>query len=121
MTPGNLTDGEKRVFDLVARRFISVFWPECTFSTTTVLGKAASVEFKVSGKEILKPGWRVLYANDKPEKDSRESDDEKTLPSFTVGENGPHTPELAEKWTQALERRLSDAEFRGKSQASGIV
>ena len=101
VTPGNLTDGEKRVFDLVARRFISVFWPECTFSTTTVLGKAASVEFKVSGKEILKPGWRVLYANDKPEKDSRESDDEKTLPSFTVGEKGPHTPELAEKWTQA--------------------
>ena len=101
VTPGNLTDGEKRVFDLVARRFISVFWPECTFSTTTVLGKAAPVEFKVSGKEILKPGWRVLYANDKAEKDSRESDDEKTLPSFTVGENGPHTPELAEKWTQA--------------------
>lgn len=97
----NLTENEKKVFDMVARRFISVFWPECRFSTTTVTGKASDTEFKVSGKEILEPGWRTLYENDKTDKaDEKEDDEERTLPSFVNGESGPHTPELAEKWTQ---------------------
>lgn len=97
----NLTENEKKVFDMVARRFISVFWPECRFSTTTVTGKASDTEFKVSGKEILEPGWRTLYENDKTDKaDEKEEDEERTLPSFVNGESGPHTPELAEKWTQ---------------------
>lgn len=98
--PTALTDGEKRVFDMVTRRFISVFWPECTFSTTTVIGKSGDVEFKVTGKEILSPGWRTLYANDRQEKEDKDNDEEKTLPSFTVSESGPHVPELNEKWTQ---------------------
>ena len=98
----NLTDLEKHVYDLVARRFISVFYPDCKFSTTTVLGKVDDVEFKVSGKQILDPGWRVLYAKDTQANDNeniKEQDEERTLPAFTKGESGAHTPTLTEKWT----------------------
>ena len=91
-----LTDMERNVYDLIARRFIAVFYPDCKFSTTTVLGKVEDVEFKVSGKEILSPGWRDVYAQ--PDEDKK-GDEERTLPSFTKGETGPHTPTLSEKWT----------------------
>lgn len=98
----NLTDLEQHVYDLVARRFISVFYPDCKFSTTTVMGKVDDVEFKVSGKQINAPGWRVLYAKDAQPVDSddkKNQDEERTLPAFTKGESGPHTPTLTEKWT----------------------
>lgn len=98
----NLTDLEQHVYDLVARRFISVFYPDCKFSTTTVMGKVDDVEFKVSGKQISDPGWRVLYAKDAQQVDSddkKNQDEERTLPAFTKGESGPHTPTLTEKWT----------------------
>lgn len=98
----NLTDLEQHVYDLVARRFISVFYPDCKFSTTTVMGKVDDVEFKVSGKQINDPGWRVLYAKDAQQVDSddkKNQDEERTLPAFTKGESGPHTPTLTEKWT----------------------
>ncbi len=97
--PANgLTDTERNVFDLIARRFIANFYPECKISTTTVLGEAGKVEFKVNGKQILEPGWRVVF--DKPKADNeKESDEERTLPIFTQGESGPHEPNLAEKWT----------------------
>lgn len=98
----NLTDLEQHVYDLVARRFISVFYPDCKFSTTTVMGKVDDVEFKVSGKQINDPGWRVLYAKDAQPVDSddkKNQDEERTLPAFTKGESGPHTPTLTEKWT----------------------
>lgn len=98
----NLTDLEQHVYDLVARRFISVFYPGCKFSTTTVMGKVDDVEFKVSGKQINDPGWRVLYAKDAQPVDSddkKNQDEERTLPAFTKGESGPHTPTLTEKWT----------------------
>lgn len=98
----NLTDLEQHVYDLVARRFISVFYPDCKFSTTTVMGKVDDVEFKVSGKQISDPGWRVLYAKDAQPVDSddkKNQDEERTLPAFTKGESGPHTPTLTEKWT----------------------
>lgn len=98
----NLTDLEQHVYDLVARRFISVFYPDCKFSTTTVMGKVDDVEFKVSGKQICDPGWRVLYAKDAQQVDSddkKNQDEERTLPAFTKGESGPHTPTLTEKWT----------------------
>ena len=62
----NLTDMEKKVFDLVARRFIAVFYPDCKFSTTTIIGEAEQIEFKASGKQILEPGWRVIFAKDTP-------------------------------------------------------
>ncbi len=96
--PQGLTDLEKRVYDLVARHFIAVFYPDCKFSTTTVLGESAGVKFKVTGKEITEPGWRVVFAGEQNEE--KEGDKEKLLPSFTVGESGPHTPALAQKFTQ---------------------
>ena len=117
--PQGLSDAEQHVFDLIARRFIGAFYPECKFSTTTVLGRTSpdlseggesltdTVEFKATGKEILDPGWRALYA-----KDPKEADDEvparpspplegsgEVLPTFVKGETGPHTPTLTEKMT----------------------
>ena len=98
----SLTDLERNVYDLIARRFISVFYPDCKFSTTTATGRVDEVDFKVSGKQILDPGWRVLYAKDVPQDDNDSSklqDEERTLPAFTKGESGPHKPTLTEKWT----------------------
>lgn len=110
-----LSDMERNVYDLIARRFIAVFYPDCKFSTTTVLGKVEDVEFKVSGKEILESGWRTIYAqqqtstpqpnntqplNSQPSSDDDDKrDEERTLPTFVKGESGPHTPTLTEKWT----------------------
>jgi len=128
--PQNLSDAEQKVFDLVARRFIAVFLPDCKFSTTTVLGEVngenETVEFKVTGKEILDPGWRVVQGDRNQETgdrsqesgdrrqetgDSRNAEDEsnlqttdssapeRTLPTFVKGESGDHKPTLTEKWT----------------------
>ena len=128
--PTGLTDMEANVYDLIAKRFISVFYPDCKFSTTTVLGevinedgpKPEKIEFKVSGKEILEPGWRVVYAKDAKNADDDDADnasgndggnagdgngngakkevvEERTLPSFVKGESGEHQPTLTEKWT----------------------
>jgi DNA topoisomerase-3 len=94
--PINLTVDEKKVFDLVARRFIANFYPTCETSTTTVLGEVKKIEFKVSGKQILKPGWRVVFEKNG---DEEKNDEEKTLPLFTKGEHGAHLPELSEKET----------------------
>lgn len=110
-----LSDMERNVYDLIARRFIAVFYPDCKFATTTVLGKVEDVEFKVSGKEILEPGWRTIYTqqqtstpqpnNPQPlnsqssSEDDDKQDEERTLPTFVKGESGPHTPTLTEKWT----------------------
>ena len=94
-----LTDLEQNVYDLICRRFIAVFYPDCEFSTTTVLGKVEDVEFKVSGKEILKPGWRVVYGDHVHEEDDKKGDEERTLPAFVKGETGPHKPTLTEKQT----------------------
>ena len=97
-----LTDIEQNVFDLIARRFIAVFYPDCRFSTTTVQGKVEDVTFKVSGKEILDPGWRKVYgkeAKQQTDDEARKSDEERVLPQFTVGESGPHEPTLTEKHT----------------------
>ncbi len=100
----NLTDMEQRVYDLVARRFIAVFYPDCKFSVTTVTGEAGQTGFKASGKQIADSGWRVIFSkgNDPAYSDEqdRSSDDERTLPAFVKGESGPHIPELDEKWTQ---------------------
>ena len=96
--PQNLTDMERRVFDLIARRFIAVFYPDCKVSTTTVLGEVDKIEFKVTGKQILEPGWRVVFAKEQVEE--KEGDEERVLPVFVKGESGPHVPDLNEKWTQ---------------------
>lgn len=102
--PIGLSDSEKKVFDLVARRFIAAFYPECKVATTTVLGEAAEVEFKVTGKQILEPGWRLVFVkednnSESADTESKTEDEEKTLPLFVKGENGLHEPSLAEKWT----------------------
>ena len=101
VTPKGLTDMEQKVFNLVALRFIAVFYPDCKFSTTTVLGEVDKIEFKVSGKEIFEPGWRVvnLKLKEEIETDEKKDDEERTLPTFKKGESGPHTPTLTEKWT----------------------
>lgn len=109
--PVNLSDMEKRVFDLIARRFIAVFYPDCRVATTTVQGEADSIEFKTSGKQILEPGWRVVFQSPaqttqtsapatEEKEDEKTSDEERVLPSFTKGESGPHQPALYERWTQ---------------------
>ena len=96
----NLTDQERKVYDLVARRFIAAFYPDCDIATTTVLGKVEDIEFKVTGKQILKPGWRVVFGTEQKDSETESADEEKVLPAFTVGEYGPHNPVLGEKWTQ---------------------
>jgi DNA topoisomerase-3 len=102
--PQGLSDAEQKVFDLVARRFIGVFLPDCKFSTTTVLGEVDDIEFKVTGKEILEPGWRVVRdkfseTSENSENSESSEKEEKTLPTFIKGETGDHQPTLTEKWT----------------------
>lgn len=96
--PQNLSEMERKVFDLVARRFIAIFYPDCKISTTTVLGEVDKIEFKVTGKQILSPGWRVVFT--KEQNEDKTNDDEAVLPHFVKGESGPHVPDLNEKWTQ---------------------
>lgn len=117
---GDMTLNEKKVFDLIARRFIAVFYPDCKISTTTVTGrveteelsekgkaKKGKLEFKTTGRQILEQGWRDVFAWGHATKEivtdddgNRKDEDEKTLPDFVKGERGPHTPTLTEKWTQ---------------------
>lgn len=100
----NLTDMERNVYDLVARRFIAVFYPDCLFDTTTVIGEADKIEFKTSGKVIKSPGWKVIFqqviAQEEHNEENTEKEEEHTLPAFVKGESGPHSPMLNEKWTQ---------------------
>lgn len=100
--PMGLSNMEENVFDLIARRFIAVFYDDCKFATTTVLGKVKEIEFKVSGKEILEPGWRDVYAknqNEDDDADEKTTEEERTLPTFVKGESGEHIPTLTEKQT----------------------
>lgn len=97
-SPKTLMGDEKLMYHLIALRFIAAFYPDCEFSTTTVLAKVNDVEFKTTGKIITKAGWRELYKNDKEEE--KKDDDDKILPDFTEGESGPHEPSLLKKQTQ---------------------
>ena len=94
-----LSDNEMKVYDLVARRFIAAFYPDCEISTTTVLGKVEKVEFKVTGKQILKPGWRVVFGAEAKDEEANPQEENAVLPDFTKGESGPHQPILKETWT----------------------
>lgn len=133
VNPSGLTDMERNVYDLVTRRFIAAFYPDCVFLRTTVKGTADDVEFKVSGKQIKNPGWRVVIA-DADKKEGEENDDV-VLPEFVEGESGPHIPQLAEKWTQppkqyteatllrAMEtagKQVDDEELRDAMKENGI-
>lgn len=101
VVPSGLTDMEQKVYDLIARRFVAAFYPDCLFSTTTVNGEVDNVGFKASGKEILQPGWRDVYSKEEqtvyesPKADA----EEKTLPTFVKGESGEHQPTLTQKMT----------------------
>ena len=120
IVPQNLTDMQRKVYDLIARRFIAVFYPDCKFAQTTVMGevkgtspnpseggeKEKPIEFKVTGRTILDPGWRAVYAKDAktededtPPSEGTGEVTERTLPAFKKGESGPHTPTLTEKMT----------------------
>lgn len=127
----NLTTEERKVYDLVARRFIAAFYPDCLIANTTVLGEVNQIEFKATGKQILSPGWRIVFGKEEENSDENES----TLPAFTKGETGPHTPSLAEKWTQppklyteatllrAMEtagKQVEDEELRDALKENGI-
>lgn len=98
-----MSENERKVYDLIARRFIAAFYPNCKVSTTTVLGEASKIEFKVTGKQILEPGWRVVFdkslLNNSSDDENNNKDEDNILPSFEKGESGTHTPELTEKWT----------------------
>ena len=130
---------EKRVYDMVARRFIAVFYPDCKFSTTTVLGEVEKVEFKATGKQILEEGWRTVFGGKSESSENSEnaenSDKEQTLPAFEKGEHGPHEPSLTEKQTtppkpyteatllRAMEtagKTVEDEELRDALKANGI-
>lgn len=104
-----MTESERKVYDLVVRHFIANFYPECKISTTTVLGDVNGVEFKVTGKRIIEPGWRAVFeygvgskeqgASKEVVDDEKEETNEKVLPKFVKGERGEHTPDLAQKQT----------------------
>jgi len=89
IVPSGITPAEQQIYDLIARRFIAVFYPPCIVSNTTVIGKVEELEFKATGKQILEQGWREIYADEKEEKDPKE---ESIMPHFDEGEKGPHEP-----------------------------
>jgi DNA topoisomerase-3 len=96
--PSGITPDEQKIYDAVTKRFISVFYPDCTVSNTTVLGEVLRLEFKATGKQILKPGWRVVYQSDS-DKQKKDSTEEHIMPVFTKGERGPHEPRVDKKQT----------------------
>lgn len=99
-SPSSLIGDERKLYHLIALRFIAAFYPDCEFMTTTVLGDVDEVGFKATGKVIVLPGWRIIYASEKNENDASSQSDDKILPHFTVGESGAHTPSLLKKATQ---------------------
>lgn len=136
VAPRALTDMQRNVYDLIARRFIAVFYPDCRFATTTIDGVAAESPFRATGKLILDPGWRVLFRSEKADEEAAaRADEEKTLPEFTKGETGEHTPTLTQKETtppkpyteatllRAMEtagRNVEDEELRDALKENGI-
>ena len=131
--PDNLSELERKVYNLVALRFIAAFYPDCEVSNTTVLAKAGDVDFKVTGRQILKMGWREVFAKEKQEDESQE--EQKSLPAFVKGESGPHEPQLQEKATtppkyyteatllRAMEtagKTVEDEELRDAMKENGI-
>ena len=131
--PDNLSELERKVYNMVALRFIAAFYPDCEVSNTTVLAKAGEIDFKVTGRQILKMGWREIFAKEKQEDDPQE--EQKSLPAFVKGESGPHQPQLQEKTTtppkyyteatllRAMEtagKTVDDEELRDAMKENGI-
>ena len=120
--PAGLTDVEKKVYDLIARRFIAAFYPDCKFSTTSVLGKVDKVEFKASGKEILLQGWRAVYSKDElSDSSTKNAAADNILPTFVKGESGPHKPTLTEKMTVPPKHYTEASLLRAMETAGKLV
>ena len=130
--PENLTEQERKVYNMVALRFIAAFYPPCQVANTTVLACAGDISFKVTGREVLEQGWREVFAK---EKTDDEVEEQKTLPAFRKGESGPHQPQLQEKTTtppkyyteatllRAMEtagKTVDDEELRDAMKENGI-
>lgn len=96
--PPILSENERKVFDLISKRFIAIFYPDCTFNQTVASGRVGKYNFKATGKEITNPGWKVIFGNSDDE--NKDSESESILPEFTIGESGPHKPKLVKKTTQ---------------------
>lgn len=95
--PTSLVGNERKLYHLIAMRFIAAFYPDCIFLQTTVTATVDKTEFKAVGKVIENAGWRSLFSGDSAESSG---DDERIMPAFTVGESGPHKPSLQKKTTQ---------------------
>lgn len=139
LPPSGMYLPEKQVYDLIARRFIAAFYPDCVVSNTTVLGTVDEHEFTATGKVILEEGWRVLFPKKDTgattgEQDAKE-DEEQLMPVFEKGEKGEHVPDLLEKQTQppkmhteasllrAMEtagKQVDDPELRDLMKENGI-
>ena len=119
----NISLDEKRVFDLVARRFIAAFYPDCKFSTTTVLGNVEKEEFKATGKQILDEGWRIVFGSRgaDTEKTDQAEDEEQVLPAFKQGEHGPHEPQFTQKKTVPPKRYTEATLLRAMETAGKMV
>ncbi|MBD5222347.1 MAG: DNA topoisomerase 3 [Bacteroidales bacterium] len=102
--PAGLSQTERQVFDLIARRFIGIFFPDCSFEQTTVKGTSGKMNFKVGGKVIIDKGWRVLFEKEKKQieekEDDKEDSDSSILPPFVKGESGPHKPLTVKRSTK---------------------
>lgn len=118
-----LTREEKLVYDLVAKRFIAAFYPDCEFSTTTVMARVNEYDFKATGKEILKDGWRIIYNKEKTntEAKDKEDDDNGIMPTFVEGESGPHEPSLLKKTTQPPKYYTEGTLLRAMETAGKLV
>ena len=140
--PDNLSELERKVYNLVALRFIAAFYPDCEVSNTTILAKAGEIDFKVTGRQILKMGWREVFSKEENTEqpannteNSSNNTEQKMLPSFVQGESGPHQPQLQEKTTtppkyyteatllRAMEtagKTVDDEELRDAMKENGI-
>lgn len=135
--PNNITDVERKVYNMIALRFIASFYPDCQVANTTIIGNAGEYEFKTTGRQVLSQGWREVFAKEKAEtkEENEEEEENKTLPNFKKGEQGPHTPSLQEKTTtppkyyteatllRAMEtagKTVDDEELRDAMKENGI-
>ncbi len=120
VSPSGITPQEQNVYDIVTKRFIAAFYPDCKVSNTTVLGEATDIEFKATGKQIISPGWRDVYNNEK-DADDDSSNDDQVMPIFEEGESGPHEPQLQEKQTQPPKYFTEASLLRGMETAGKQV
>ena len=126
-----MTEPERKVYDLVVRHFIANFYPECKISITTVIGDVNGVEFKVTGKRILEPGWRTVFEYGVANKEQgvgnvdsteeKDDDEGRVLPQFVKGEVGPHTPHLAQKQTSPPKQYTEATLLRAMETAGKLV